>query len=209
MTPPLDLMFDVILDSYTHGRNPVVYSASYVDKALTGSEEELTRIIKAAETNTKLLLEHAYLMSDGGLVYVSSGIMGIDGVLVYKYSKICPNCSGLFHTHPIPLPIPTPIDALNAYNRGSSIECIGSMIEGEPIILCIKPKESWKTIASAIAEFSSIIEEYTDAYAPVDVGEGVFMAPYPSESRAMLILDEFINAMKGYARVYVDYFTKQ
>ncbi len=207
MTPPLDLMFDVILDSYTHGRNPIVYSANYVSKALAGDEDELAKIVKAAETNTKLLLEHAYLMDDEGLVYVSSGVMGVDGVLVYKYSKICPNCSGLFHTHPIPLPIPTPSDALNAYNRRSSIECIGSMIDGEPIVLCIKPKESWKTIASAIVEFSSIIEEHTDAYAPVDVGEGVFMAPYPSRSRAMLILDEFASAMEKYARVHIDYFT--
>lgn len=207
MTPPLDLMFDVILDSYAHSRSPIVYSAGYVSKVLTGDVDEVTRIVKAAEANTKLLLEHAYLISDNGLVYVSSGVMGVDGVLVYKYSRICLNCNGLFHTHPIPLPIPTPSDALNAYNRGSSLECIGSMIEGEPIILCIKPKESWRNIALAIAEFSSIIEAYTDAYAPVDTGEGVFMAPYPSKSKAMLILDEFASAMEKYASVRVDHFT--
>ena len=207
MTPPMDLMVDVILDVNAIRREPVIYNVRDIQHILhEGDDNKLDDIINAAIFNSRILFEHAYLIDDYGLVYVSSGIMGIDGLRVFKYSKGCPHCIGLFHTHPIPLPIPTPSDALNAYSRNSLIECIGSMIGNEPVIVCIKPRASWKTIASRIDVFAKTIEYYTDAYAPVDTINGIFMAPYPSPDTSWRLLEAFKKHIQEYAKVEINVF---
>lgn len=207
MSPLMDLMIDVVLDMNATRREPVVYNVRDIQHVLyDGDDNKLNDVINAAIFNSRILFEYAYLIDDYGLVYVSSGIMGVDGIRVFNYFKGCPRCIGLFHTHPIPLPIPTPSDALNAYSRGSLIECVGSMIGNEPVIVCIKPRTSWKTIASRIDVFTKTIEYYTDAYAPVDTVNGIFMAPYPSPDASWRLLEAFRKHIQEYAKVEINVF---
>lgn len=201
----MDLMVDVLLDVSVVRTEPIVYDVGIVEKILYG-DGDLERIVGDALFNSKILVEYAYLIGDNGLVYVSSGVMGIDGVKVFMYSRKCPGCLGLFHTHPIPLPIPTPSDVLNACVRRSSVECIGSLIDYRPVILCMKPTKGWETIAQRINEFVGIIEDYTDAYAPVDTSNGIFMAPYPRPKNAWKILGEFKEYFRSYANISLNVF---
>ncbi len=204
MTPSIELMADAILDTVAR-RSPIVFESSVVEKILYDSGD-IEPLVDAAILNTKSLLEYAYLIGDNSLVYVSSNLMGIRGDKIYLSYKSCRTCRGLFHTHPIPLPIPTPSDALNAGTRNSMIECIGSLINYEPVIVCMKPREKWKNIAYMLEEFSHVIEEYTTMYAPVVINDHIAMAPYPKPSNAWRIISEFEYYFKNQMLIQVNIF---
>ncbi len=204
MVPNIELMVDAILDTVAR-RSPIVFESYIVEKILYDNGD-IEPLVDAAVSNTKSLLEHAYLIGDDSLVYVSSDLMGIKGDKVYLSYRRCRTCRGLFHTHPIPLPIPTPSDALNAWARNSMIECIGSLINYEPVIVCMKPKEKWKDIAYTLEEFSNIIEEYTNMYAPVVLNDHIAMAPYPKPSNAWKIISEFEYYFRNQMIIQVNVF---
>ncbi len=197
-------MIDAVLDTVAR-RSPVIFENDVIVKVLYDGGD-IAPIVEAALFNTKSLIEYAYLIGDNGLVYVSSDLMGVRGDKVYLSYKKCSTCIGLFHTHPIPLPIPTPSDALNAATRNSMIECIGSLINYEPVIICMKPKRSWKVIAHRLEDFSKIIEEYTTMYAPVIVDDYIAMAPYPSPKNAWRIISEFREYFKDLLDIDINLF---
>ncbi len=204
MTPNIDLMVDAILDTVAR-RSPIVLENEVIEKILYDGED-INPIVKAALLNTKSLIEHAYLIGDDSLVYVSSDLMGVRGDKVYLSYRKCSTCVGLFHTHPIPLPIPTPSDAMNASTRNSMVECIGSLINYEPVIVCMKPRRNWRDIACRLEEFSKVIEENTTMYAPVIIDDYIAMAPYPSPNNAWRILEEFEDAFEKYIDINVNVF---
>ncbi len=204
MTPNIELMVDVILDTVAR-KSPVVFENEVIEKILYDGGD-VNPIVKAALSNTKSLIEYAYLIGDNSLVYVSSDLMGVRGDKVYLSYRKCNTCIGLFHTHPIPLPIPTPSDAMNASARDSMIECIGSLIDYEPVVVCMKPRKNWKEIAYKLEEFSRTIEENTTRYAPVIINDYIAMAPYPRSESAWKILGEFSREFKKHVDISINVF---
>ncbi len=204
LTPSIELMVDAILDTVAR-KSPIVFENEVIEKILYDGED-INPIVKAALSNTKSLIEHAYLIGDNSLVYVSSDLMGVRGDKIYLSYRKCSTCIGLFHTHPIPLPIPTPSDAMNASTRNSMVECIGSLIKYEPVVVCMEPRRSWKDIAYRLNEFSKIIEKYTTMYAPVMIDDYIAMAPYPSPHDAWKILEEFENFFDKYINISISVF---
>lgn len=204
MTPSVELMVDVVLDTVVR-RSPIVFKNEVIEKVLYRGGD-INPIVEAALLNTKSLIEHAYLIGDNSLVYVSSDLMGIRGDKVYLSYRKCNTCIGLFHTHPIPLPIPTPSDALNASTRDSMVECIGSLIRYKPVVVCMKPKRNWRDLAYKLEEFSDVIEKYTTMYAPVIINDYVAMAPHPPPNNAWRILKEFKKFFNEYIDINISVF---
>jgi proteasome lid subunit RPN8/RPN11 len=196
------------------------YTAPYVDvhsvAMLTTEEvfklvkmynEEVLEYVRTNKMKTvplKNIVEEAYVLCDGVLIDVGlfeGGYIPSDHLL--KYRHFCDEVVGM-HTHPVPLPIPTPEDLISMKQVGYNVECVLSRTEdSKATMICVEPIDDFKNILNSIAMFSKNVYSLVDRYIVVEDELGVLFLPYPSPKSLQKIVEEFTITMKNVCKICI------
>lgn len=147
------------------------------------------------------LREEAHALCNDTLVYLGVFCGGsIPSHQILALKKLC-NRMAVLHTHPVPLPIPTPEDIISMYQIGYRIECILSrMSRSLAKMICIEPLKELEDIMLSMKVFEEKLYSLIDRYVIVEDEYDVRFIPYPSTERLHEIEREFVNVMKDSCR---------
>ncbi|RLG78138.1 MAG: hypothetical protein DRO12_00255 [Thermoprotei archaeon] len=210
----MSVLASIIIDttpvaSYVGRRNLIV--RDIVLKSVEEGEEPLLKYM--AENNrvplhSSYLTEESYAMCSKSAVYVGTYPMEVPAEEIVKMPRFCREFLGAFHTHPVPIHIPTPYDVIDAYQLKQKVECVGINLDGESArILCLSPHahQGWLKVAEILSEefFDYMVSRVSQYLVVMNDLQEIYFLPSPTYEELIALEEYFVRLTKDLADIAI------
>jgi len=152
----------------------------------------------------KYLIEKLYALYEGGVAILGHGLPGELYVEKLADERVRKNITAMLHTHPVPLPIPTPEDILSAKALGYYVECVASRIDKRrTIVTCVAPSGDWLEVMEALKALHNEIFSVR-RFVVVSLNDNIVFLPYPSPREVNQLRKAFEDRVSKVATIVTE-----